>query len=192
MRSALALVALAGCTTTPQPPDFLTADSADQRVTAIQLLPDDRVQARLDDLGKAASDQAPRVRDQVALRLGRWGDPAGLPILRRMYRDDPHHEVSRAALAALRDVCFTHHGALRPDRPPAGPIPDDCTPAYDGTWLLPPHRPPPRQEAAAFWSSHQVTTKTLPSGETWPVDEADRARVFHQFPEPRGPGAGRP
>lgn len=192
MTRALLLLALIGCSTgsersTPERPDFMTAPTRNQRITSIRFLPDDQVGKRLGDLQQVArtAPEAP-VRDAVVLRLLAWGRPEALPVLRAMHRDDPDPRVARAALNALRDLCQARHGRLRVDKPPDGPIPDACTPVYDGTLGLPPWRDPPRLESAAFWKAHGVPTRTLPSGEVWAADEAGRERAFAAHPRPDG------
>jgi len=193
VRTLLLLPAVLACSSTPSPPDFRTADDVDQRVTAIQALTDAQVRARLADLEAAGTqDPHPRVRDQVTLRLGRWSQPDAIPILGSIYRSDAHADVARAALLALREVCWTHHGRIQPDQPPADDVPDDCTPAYDGSWTLPKHRPPPRVDAAAFWAAEGVQTRTLANGEIVPVDSAERQRVFTRYAPQPGRTGGRP
>ena len=191
MRLTLLLL-LAACTgpDRPQRPDFLDADTVNVKVTSIQVLPDAQVGRRLDDLrAVGTTDAEPRVRDQVVLRLLKWGDDAAVPVLGEIYRGDPHNEVARAALGALRSLCAARHGVLQPTTPPPGPITDDCGPVYDGSSRLPPLRPTPRLPAAEFWAAEGVPTRTLSNGEIWPEREEDRASVFTKYADPELAGA---
>lgn len=175
---------LAGCFGPDRParPDFAEVDDPARRVPAIQFLPADEVAARLDELATvAAVDPSPRVRDQVVLRLQMWGQPPAIPVLNRIYRDDANWDVADAALDALMAVCHHHHGPLPPAAPPPGPIPEPCTPAYDGSRTLPEGRPPPRDDAAAFWAAHQVPVRVLNNGEVRPTDRAKRNAIAARY-----------
>lgn len=189
MRALLLIALCAACTsaedTATTRPDFTEAPTLNTRITSVRFMTDEEVGKRLWELEKVgtSSKEAP-VRDAVVLRLRAWGQPPARPILRRIYREDPKPAVSEAALKALRDLCWAAYGKLQPDRPPTGPIPDDCTPAYDGTVSLPSWRPPPRDESAAFWAAHDVPTKVLPSGEIWAEKLEDRKRTFARYPKP--------
>lgn len=186
MRYALlALLFACGGPDRPQRPDFLVADTVNVKVTSIQFLTDSEVARRLDDLRTVGTtDPEPRVRDQVVLRLLAWGDDRAVPVLGEIYRVDPHNEVARAALGALRSLCEARHGPPRPAAPPAGPVSADCVPVYDGSGRLPPLRPVPRVPAADFWAAEGVAAKTLSNGEVWPVSREDRARVFARYADP--------
>lgn len=178
-----AIVALAACSSAPSPtrPDVNAAPTPEERVAAIQFMPAEEIPARLADLeALATTDPTPKVRDQVVLRLLKWGQPEAIPVVARVHREDAHVEVAKVALQALRTLCFAHHGALQPDSPP-GPYPEACTPAYDGSVMLPENREVPREPAAAFWAGHDLETKTLRNGEVWPVDDAARRRVMSAY-----------
>jgi hypothetical protein len=186
MRLSLVLL-LAACSgpSSPQRPDFLDAETVNVKVTSIQFLTDREVAARLDDLATVArTEPEHRVRDQVALRLLKWGDPRGIPLLAEIYRGDAHHEVARAALGALTELCAAQHGRQQASTPPAGPISPPCQPVYDGSRHLPPLRPVPRLDAAAFWAAEGVAVKTLSNGEVWPSDDDARRQVFARYADP--------
>jgi hypothetical protein len=169
----------------PTPPDFRTAPTVNQRVTAIQARSDGQVTSRLADLREAArQDPEPRVRDQVALRLTAWAREPALVALEDIWRHDTHHGVAATALAGLTALCAAVAGPLQPDQPPERPIPPPCAPVYDGSRHLPPLQPVPRQTAAAFWASEGVLTRVLRNGEVWPAAESDRLRTAKKYADP--------
>lgn len=183
LASLVFVLGCAGGQPTVNRPDFMKTDNVDMRMTSIQFLTDAEVKSRLADLATVATtDPVPRVRDQVVLRLGKWARPAALPILRRVYRDDTHPDVARAALGKLRTLCFAKHGMLSPVAPPPGPVSPECAVAYDGSWHLPQGQPPPREGSQAFWADENIPHKTMPNGEIWPSKPKDRMKARARYP----------